>query len=511
MKSKQESVIDKINFPELVFGLVAPIGVDLDTVTRFLTQSLSHVNYTSSSVKLTVDTEQFEISVPMSDADMFAYYDSRILRSNAIRAKSGRDDALALLAIASLRRRRQNITGNVDDPAPKQAYIIRQFKRPEEIELMRRVYGPQYVTICIYQSEVDRIKNLMKDARADKYKRFEEGRVAEIAKELIDRDYAEQRVTHGQRIRDAFPKGDVFIDASDVDEMQRTITRFIEALFGHNCISPTIEEYGMYLAKSASLRSLDLSRQVGAAILTERGEVIALGSNEVPKAGGGTYWYPEDESRDIFQGYDPNETEKTRILLDVVSRMKERKIFSDEIERLVPDEILRRMLSKDDSISIGDARVLDIIEFGRIIHAEMSAISDAARLGRKVEGSHLYCTTFPCHICAKHIVAAGVMKVVFLEPYPKSHAVSHHADSIVVDQRTEGKVWFKPFIGIAPSRYQSLFEKNKRKDEYGKSKDWYEGEPMPRMAINTARTYIEAEKLVESGLFSIVAEKAASG
>jgi cytidine deaminase len=44
----------------------------------------------------------------------------------------------------------------------------------------------------------------------------------------------------------------------------------------------------MYMAKSASLRSAALTRQVGAAIFRETGELLTMGCNEVPKAGGGT-------------------------------------------------------------------------------------------------------------------------------------------------------------------------------------------------------------------------------
>ena len=41
----------------------------------------------------------------------------------------------------------------------------------------------------------------------------------------------------------------------------------------------------MFAAKAAALRTLDLSRQVGAAIFSADGEIISMGSNEVPKAG----------------------------------------------------------------------------------------------------------------------------------------------------------------------------------------------------------------------------------
>lgn len=50
------------------------------------------------------------------------------------------------------------------------------------------------------------------------------------------------------------------------------------------------------------------------------------------------------------------------------------------------------------------------------VHAEMAAISTAARLGLSLAGSSLYCTTFPCHNCSKHIVATGVSEVFYLEP-----------------------------------------------------------------------------------------------
>ena len=69
---------------------------------------------------------------------------------------------------------------------------------------------------------------------------------------------------------------------------------------------------------------------------------------------------------------------------------------------------------------------MDLIEFSRTVHAEMAAIVDAARRGVSVQDCNLYTTTFPCHECAKHIVAAGIRRVVYIEPYPKSQALSLH-------------------------------------------------------------------------------------
>ncbi|MCP2807341.1 deaminase, partial [Salmonella enterica subsp. enterica serovar Typhimurium] len=69
-----------------------------------------------------------------------------------------------------------------------------------------------------------------------------------------------------------------------------------------------------------------------------------------------------------------------------------------------------------------DTGLLGITEYGRAVHAEMEALLSAARNGIAIRGGTLYTTTYPCHNCAKHIVAAGIKKVKFVEPYPKSYA-----------------------------------------------------------------------------------------
>ena len=108
----------------------------------------------------------------------------------------------------------------------------------------------------------------------------------------------------------------------------------------------------------------------------------------------------------------------------------------------------------------------------------MSSICDAARLGKQTIGTIMYTTTFPCHMCAKHIVAAGIDEVIFLEPYPKSLAKELHSDSIEIDGQSRGKysgfraTKFKQFWGVTPRRYRELFERAKRKGADGELVKW---------------------------------------
>jgi tRNA(Arg) A34 adenosine deaminase TadA len=133
---------------------------------------------------------------------------------------------------------------------------------------------------------------------------------------------------------------------------------------------------------------------------------------------------------------------------------------------------------------------MDALEYGRIVHAEMSALADAARLGRSVVDGTLFCTTFPCHLCAKQIIAAGIAKVVFLEPYPKSLASDLHADAICVEGGDRGhyqaypSVNFEHFCGVTPRRYREIFERGKRKNDHdGSFVEYMNSEPSPIVDI----------------------------
>lgn len=241
----------------------------------------------------------------------------------------------------------------------------------------------------------------------------------------------------------------------------------------------------MFSAKAAALRTLDLSRQVGAAIFSVTGEIITIGSNEVPKAGGGTYWADEDsDDREFNRDQDSNETRKIEILMGLFNAMG---VKSE-------DYINKK--------SVRDSQFMDALEYGRIIHAEMCALTDAARLGRPVKEGVLFSTAFPCHMCAKHIVSSGIRTVIFLEPYPKSLAMDLHTDSISIEGADRGKyqdfpsVKFEHFYGITPRRYRELFERGKRKDdESGFFKEWIHDEPRPNLDIKTPY-YAEVEQII---------------
>ncbi len=301
----------------------------------------------------------------------------------------------------------------------------------------------------------------------------------------------------GQDVRDVFPLADFFLRSSDRADMQAELKRFVELLFNHPFHTPTRDEYGLYIARAVALRSADLSRQVGAAITNEDGDVLAVGCNEVPRSGGGAVWPGEPgDYRDFRVGADKSATMKREIVAEVLKRLSDAKWLRDEREKLPVSQLVDEALYGNEAL-FENTRISNIIEFGRIVHAEMSALMDAVRRGVPVRGGTLFCTTFPCHMCARHLISAGIKRVVYIEPYPKSMTKDLYRRGVRVDEdlADNNAVVFDSFVGVAPRRYADLFEMPKRKDARGVALVWDRAHANPRLDRYTA-TYIELEKTI---------------
>lgn len=479
-------IIDALEYPELVFALAGPIGIDIDGLADEVATALSAVGYSSEIVRLTELTSRANIGVALPPLNSSSFFDTMMWKmecANTIRREKSDPAYLARLAMLEIRERRQRETGDPHVVRARHAYIIRQLKLPAEVNLFRRVYGKQFFLVSGYADLDQRLSLLESNIKRLSSTRTMKSQNTSRALQLAERDQGEE-FDYGQQLRDTFHLADVFVEGIKRPLLRAQLSRFVDALFGRNDVSPTKDEYGMYAAKSASLRSADLSRQVGAALFSSDGELITQGCNEAPKAGGGTYWAGEEpDNRDVKKGFDPNEAVKRELLRDLVERLRERSLLPESLMRLGDDETVVATLLAPDGPLRG-AVLMDLTEFGRVVHAEMSALCDAARLGRPVKGSKLYCTTFPCHNCTKHILAAGIDRVIFMEPYPKSRAEQLHEDEISVGgEAGPGRVSFVPFMGIAPTRYRDLFEKGRRKDKQGQAQEWQGGTPRPRVDI----------------------------
>ena len=442
--------------PELIIGIAAAVGTPIEKFCSSLEGLLDEFDYGSTVLHLSRYTANFELDSPLPEIGIGeATRISRMMdRGNELREMTKRQDILALCAISDILNKRPDSR----TPLVEHVFVLRQLKRPDEVYRLRRVYGDGFHLVSLYCPKDERIKNLTRRGASPK-----------DAEELIQRDEHEP-VRWGQDLSETFHLADVFLDMSEKDEtFLEKLKRWLELMFGTTIHSPSKAEFGMFQAYGAALRSAQLSRQVGAAILSESCDLVSVGTNEVPCFGGGQYWdhHGDKDKRDHKLGKDFNDDMCSRIVEETIETLYP---GWEKLDKKEQDSLLESSIQK-----LSDSRVMNLTEFGRAVHAEMEAILSASRTGRSIVGCTLYSTTYPCHNCTKHIVDAGIKEVVYIEPYPKSLALDLHEDSVALEKTENGKVVFKPFVGVAPRRYIELFSNTtaegrriRRKDSGGR-------------------------------------------
>lgn len=129
------------------------------------------------------------------------------------------------------------------------------------------------------------------------------------------------------------------------------------------------------------------------------------------------------------------------------------------------------------------SRLADLLEFGRILHAEMALICTAARRGTSLADATLYSTTYPCHACARLIIGSGITQVVYIDPYPKSLVPQMYNTEVSEDEQQTNKVAFTAFTGVAPRLFPRVFEMvgRDRDQVTGEYEQWTPHEAVPRL------------------------------
>jgi dCMP deaminase len=129
---------------------------------------------------------------------------------------------------------------------------------------------------------------------------------------------------------------------------------------------PSWDEYFVEIARQVATRSTCLRRQVGAVVVRDR-RILTTGYNGPP--------------RGVSH-------------CDVAGCLRE-------------------------ELGIPSGQRLDIC---RALHAEQNAIIQAALHGVSTQGAMIYVTHQPCFTCAKMIVNAGILRIVYADGYPDEMA-----------------------------------------------------------------------------------------
>ena len=334
---------------ELVIALIGPVGTDNDKLRALIGNRLEVYGYQPILVRLS-DTAIPALAGPSRLSATTAYGRAMELIDvgNQIRKESKNNGVLAIAAAAEIARRRPDPNGEIR----KVAYIVSSLKRREEVAELRRIYGNGFYLFAMHTETPQRIETLTVRGM-EKWQ----------AERLVARDDHEVD-PFGQDTRGTFHRADFFVaDENNEDKLRNSINRCLDLIFGNPHLTPTFNEFAMFMAFASSVRSADLSRQVGA-VIAQGSEILSSGANDCPSAGGGLYWPAfignqiDDlpRGRDYKRGFDSNAIEKAELVDQIVKQ------FPPEAQ---PDA--RRI--------VAGSGIRDITEYGRVVHAEMEALN----------------------------------------------------------------------------------------------------------------------------------------
>lgn len=457
---------------EFVMGVMGAVGCGLASIVTEFEVQLIKLGYQVVRVKMSSfiasQIKNQKVIVPVSDmGNKYLKYQSG---GNELRRLYGHE-IMAKYAINNIGRNRLAIDQDLKDltkEPPRIAYIIDQIKHPDEVILLRTVYRNNFYLVGVMSLETSR-KTRLKD----------EGLTTEVIEQVVNRDRKEGH-KFGQQLEKAFKLADYFIHHPlGVEKaVPEQVERFIHLTHGDNAITPTKHEHAMYIAYSTAMKSSCLSRQVGASITDIAGRLIAVGTNDVPQYKGGLYSSESPTDDRCFKTHKicENNAEKKRRFEKIRLGIKTK--FADIFKDAEMAEVADANVDAIAAFVYEQSGIPDLIEFSRAVHAEMDALISLTRGGGgSTVGGSLYATTFPCHNCARHIIAAGIDKVFYIEPYEKSLAPEAHKDAIeVLDHDNDStanpaiqhtRLRFVHFSGVGPRMYTDFFQRETRKNDDG--------------------------------------------
>ena len=480
-----QSILTAFQGNELFVAIVGPAGAGAGTAAGLLKDFFEQAGYTAAVIKASKEiraaAENAGLEVPnelrknLQSIKMMQDRGDDLRKGTAFRRPEDHS-AVARLVLhriaferAITQGKERSLRGEVEPDGKYRAYIIDSLRHPAEVNLLRRVYQDAFTLIgivCDPQVRERRIRENLFDRS-----KWGKSETKQQVQEFITRDENAPE-PHGQHVADTFHEADFFVDNSEsgsddlrITGMNDPLKRFVSLIAQERIIRPTLAETAMHQARSAQMRSACLSRQVGAALVDKSGNIVATGTNEVPRAGGGVYGKDFDintlfDNRCAFREsvFCSSNREQNDIINELIDT------FPALLSEKSRDQVIRE---------IRKTRIGGLIEFSRAVHAEMDAILSASSAGVSPKACRLYVTTYPCHYCARHIVAAGIDEVQFIEPYPKSRATDLHSDAITIvadgwqppSSRTapteKTQVLFRPFVGVAPRMYRRVFLKDR--------------------------------------------------
>lgn len=437
----------------IVIGFSGPLGSGCSYISQALAEKLEYKYYKPS-----------DIIREYVDADYKDNVKALQIKGNELRETEGP----SFLIESTFKK----IKEDQSPDQPLNGVIIDGIKNEEEVRTLR--LAPNFFLFSIHADKEVRRKRLIENGRFPNEEEFDEADTRD--------QYEESK--YGQQVNKCDYLSDVIILNNDnipTGHVKRKAD-FIDSIFWSyitpienyskerqtDLSRPTIDEFCMIMAYTASKMSSCLKRKVGAIIVQESKAqnvnsadieekhfsmpgVVSSGYNDVPL---GSYkcLYHEDYQmcyRDFLQQnfaqnikFCPTCGEEINIRIKCIECGREFAEYRKSCECKnelnfnykckCGKEIFKEFIP---GASKSPGKLLDMC---RALHAEEIALLNLVKNNVATSELVLYTTTQPCNLCANKIVNSGIKTVVYSEPYTTKESEEIFSEGGVITKRFQG-------------------------------------------------------------------------
>ena len=355
-------------------------------------------------------------------------------------------------------------------------FVVDCLRNPNEVVYLRHRF-PNFYLVSIFANYKIRFQRRLKDLMVRDAIETNQECVEQEFEERDKLDSGGQNNTQDEKIYNqdvtkCVQLSDYAInnieDRSDVEGfLLDKLLRLVSLILSPGSTKPRKEEVYMNMAYAMAVKSNCICRQVGAVIAGEDEYVVGAGWNDVAC---GEISCGLREVSDMDQKiHEPllkkveDQIKKCRkqdcfCFKDVMAKNEMTKKIDNILDTKSSNKRIEHLKKEheNDIYNLIKKVGLHHPEYCLALHAEENAIIQGSRIGGPgiMEGT-IYTTAQPCTLCAKKIKQAGIIKVVYTDPYPKSEP----------DIFMNG-VELAQFEGVKPRAYIRLFMPNHDQKEW---------------------------------------------
>ncbi len=288
----------------------------------------------------------------------FAHVSLSDMIREEVRARGGEVTIDALTAVGNDLRREHGSAvlaqRALDHIDHSRNWVVTSIRHPAEVEALRA--RPDFIMVFIDADPRVRFERTVTRARAGDPQTYEEFAAQEM-RQMEAADSAAQSLAACRKLADR-----QLDNGGTIEAFREQVVEFLKReLFTHFLPRPDWDEYFMMIAEVVSTRSNCIKRRVGAVITIDK-QILTTGYNGTPKG----------------------------------------------IPNCCDGGCPRGLAMADSGAGLTECIAL---------HAEENAIIQAAVHGVRIAGGTLYCTLCPCQFCARAIINAGIVEVIYHHGY----------------------------------------------------------------------------------------------